>query len=74
MVAPFTDLRDGDAESLVYNGLVGVYYQARSTYFSAYLSTYCFKSWKARCNYQNIIGMSIDLCQYTVHLKYKKIK
>ena len=69
MVASFTDLQDGDAKNLIF-GLVGGYYQAHSTCFPAYLSMRCFKSWKAPCSYQNIIGISTNLCQsvqnYTV--------
>ena len=68
MVAPFTDLRDGDAENLIYLVLSVVYYQAHCTCFSAYLSTHRFKSWKAPCNYENIIGISTDLCQ-SVHIR-----
>ena len=67
MVAPFTDLRDGDAENLIF-GLVGVYYQAHSTCLSAYLSTNCFKNWKSPCNYENIIGLSTNLCQSVQNL------
>ena len=33
-----------------------------SACFSAYLNTQCFKSWKAPCSYQDIIGICTDLC------------
>jgi len=60
MVAPSTDLRDWDAENLMYVVLSGFITRPASLLISAR------KSWKAPCNYQNIIDVSTDLRQ-SVH-------
>jgi len=60
MVAPFTDLRDWNAENLIYLVFLGCV--TRPT-LPASLNTQCFKSRKAPCNYQDIISISTDLCQ-----------
>jgi len=64
MVAPFTDLRDGDAENLinlVLSGFIIGPTLLASLLISAHIASRAGR--QAPCNYQNITGISTDLFQ-----------